>query len=175
MPDPPKRILVVGPTGSGKTTVAARLAGVYDLAHVELDTLHWGPDWTICPDFDEQAKLAVQCDAWVIDGGYTRVTQVAWPRADLVVRLDYTFPAVFMQLLLHTFRRCWNKENLFGGNRESWRTQFLSKESLFVWLFKTYAKRKRLLGDLARRHPRVSMLRHGNRKQTNSWLDSLST
>jgi adenylate kinase family enzyme len=126
------------------------------------------------PNFEEQAKLAVEQDAWVIDGGYSRITQVVWPRADLVVWLDYTFPTVFMQLLSRTVRRCWNKENLFGGNRESWRIQFLSKESLFLWLFKTYRRRKQTLSGLAQKHPDVSLLRHISRERTSTWLDNLS-
>ena len=40
-----KRISVVGSSGSGKTTVARRIAEALDAPHVELDELHWGPDW----------------------------------------------------------------------------------------------------------------------------------
>jgi len=175
MPNPPKRILVVGPTGSGKTIVGSQLARVYGLEHVELDALHWGPDWIVRPEFEEDASRAVQGDAWVIDGGYTRVTEVAWPRAELVVWLDYTFPAVFTQLFFRTIRRCWTKEIVFSGNHESWRTQCLSKDSLFLWLIQTYSKRKRTLDGLAQKHPGVSLLQHLNRKQTNAWLSSLHT
>ena len=39
------RIVVVGTTGSGKTTVARQLAEHLGVLHVELDALNWDPGW----------------------------------------------------------------------------------------------------------------------------------
>lgn len=41
-----RRVLVVGRSGSGKTTTARRIAGELGIPHIELDALHWGPDRT---------------------------------------------------------------------------------------------------------------------------------
>ena len=38
--------MVVGCTGSGKTTVARSLARLLDAPHVELDSHNWEPNWT---------------------------------------------------------------------------------------------------------------------------------
>ena len=43
--DEMQRIVVVGTCGSGKTTLAAQLAQRSAVPHVELDALHWGPNW----------------------------------------------------------------------------------------------------------------------------------
>ena len=40
-----QRIVIVGPTGSGKSTLGAELARVLGGDHVELDALHWEPRW----------------------------------------------------------------------------------------------------------------------------------
>jgi adenylate kinase family enzyme len=46
------RILVVGSSCSGKTTFARALAGILGRPHIELDALHWGPNWCYAPDFE---------------------------------------------------------------------------------------------------------------------------
>lgn len=46
---PGRRISVVGVTGAGKTTLARRLSDLLDVPHVELDALHWEPNWTPAP------------------------------------------------------------------------------------------------------------------------------
>jgi cytidylate kinase len=40
------RVVVVGNSGSGKTTFALRLAQALDLTHVELDSIYHQPGWT---------------------------------------------------------------------------------------------------------------------------------
>ena len=41
-----RRVVVVGCSGAGKSTLATRIADVLGAPHIELDALHWGPDWT---------------------------------------------------------------------------------------------------------------------------------
>ena len=45
------RILIAGPSGSGKTTFAARLGRLLAIPHTEMDSVHWGPNWTPRPSF----------------------------------------------------------------------------------------------------------------------------
>ncbi len=52
------KIAVVGTSGSGKTTVARALAEHHGVPHVELDALHWGPNWAPCPT--EEFRVRVQ-------------------------------------------------------------------------------------------------------------------
>jgi adenylate kinase family enzyme len=40
-----QRIAVVGTSGAGKTTFAARLAALLDCRHIELDAFQHGPNW----------------------------------------------------------------------------------------------------------------------------------
>ena len=39
------RTSVVGSSGSGKSTVARRLADILGVPYVELDAIHWRPGW----------------------------------------------------------------------------------------------------------------------------------
>ena len=40
-----RRVVVVGTSGSGKTSISSRLAALLDVRHVELDALHWERGW----------------------------------------------------------------------------------------------------------------------------------
>ena len=44
-----RRVVVFGTTGSGKSTVAERLAERTGLRVIELDALFWGRDWQPAP------------------------------------------------------------------------------------------------------------------------------
>ncbi len=44
-----ERILILGRTGSGKTTIARELAAALGVTHVELDSLYFGPDFSRAP------------------------------------------------------------------------------------------------------------------------------
>ena len=59
-----QRIVVVGTSGSGKTTLAKRIAQRGQLQHVELDALHWEPNWTTAtePVFRQRVTEALQGD-----------------------------------------------------------------------------------------------------------------
>ncbi|HTE18391.1 MAG TPA: AAA family ATPase, partial [Armatimonadota bacterium] len=46
----PRRIVVVGSSGAGKSTMAAALSQRLGLPHIELDALRHGPNWVEVPD-----------------------------------------------------------------------------------------------------------------------------
>jgi adenylate kinase family enzyme len=140
-----QRIAVVGTSGSGKTTLAAGLAQRLGFPHVELDALHWEPDWTEAPfsTFRDRVQQAVDGKAWVVDGNYSAVRDIVWSRADTVVWLDYGLPTILKRLLWRTFRRIFTRETLWSGNRERFWTQIATRESIFLWALKTYRRRRR--------------------------------
>jgi adenylate kinase family enzyme len=141
-----RRIAVVGTTGSGKTTIARRLAELYGLPHVELDALFWGPKWSqpTADEFRARVEAALPEDGWIVDGNYnSRLGDLVLRQADLVVWLDPPLLTIFRRLWRRTVRRIRTREELFGGSRETWRSGFLSRDSLFVWALKTHFRRRR--------------------------------
>jgi adenylate kinase family enzyme len=172
-----QRISVVGTAGSGKTTVAREIARRLELPHVELDALFWEPDWTeAAPDvFRDRVALALSGARWVADGNYSKARDIVWGRADTVVWLDYAFAVSMGQLVWRTARRCLTHEELWSGNRESWRKAFCSRESILVWAMQTRGKGRRnypvLLSSPA--HAHLALIRLRSPRQTRAWLASL--
>jgi adenylate kinase family enzyme len=176
-PDGPRRTAVVGTSGSGKTTLARRLAQRLGIAHVELDSLHWGPDWTPAPRdaFRECVARALSGEAWTTDGNYGAVRDIVWRRADTVVWLDYPLPVVMGRVTWRTIRRSVLREDLWNGNRERFREAFLGRESIIWWALSTYRRRKKqypvLFGQPEYAHLRVVHL--ASPRAAHEWLDGL--
>jgi energy-coupling factor transporter ATP-binding protein EcfA2 len=95
-----ERILVLGRTGSGKTTLARQLSAALSVEHVELDALYFGPDFTTVPlhVLRQRTGQAIGGDRWVTDGNKRAVRDLVWPRADTVVWLDYPLAVCLWRL-----------------------------------------------------------------------------
>jgi adenylate kinase family enzyme len=145
-----ERVIVVGTSCAGKTTLARRIAEALDVPHVELDVVFWGPDWRECPvdKFREAVRERVEADRWVVDGNYSKVRDIVLSRATDAVWLNYSFPIVFWRALSRTCRRVFTREELFSGNRETFRVAFLSRDSILWWVVRTYRARRRLYRQL---------------------------
>ena len=142
------RTVVVGTSGAGKTTLARRLALARGMPHVELDALHWEPDWVEAPDavMRERVTTAIAGDRWVVDGNYLQLADLVWARATRIVWLDLPFPVVLTRVVLRTLRRGWRGEVLWSGNRESLWKNLTSRESVIWWAVRTFAGRRRTYG-----------------------------
>lgn len=138
------RCVVVGTSGSGKSTFARELARCADLKYVELDHLHWGPDWS--PRSLETFERSVRCETdgqrWVVDGNYGVVRDALWPRATHVVWLNFSRPVVFYRIFCRTLRRALWKERLWSGNRESIRQALFSKDSALLWSLTSFPRNR---------------------------------
>jgi len=143
---PIRRVTVVGSSGSGKTTFAAQLAERLGVSHIELDAIYWGPGWSQLDveTFRDRVGEATAGDAWVCDGNYGRQVQpMILDRADTVVWLDLPLRTCLARMLRRTRRRIRDKDDLWGGNRESWREVFIGREALFWWLVTQHRRKRR--------------------------------
>ena len=176
---PYKKLVVIGTTGSGKSTLAEHLAVELRLDFIELDALHWEPNWVEAPVevFRSRVERATQARAWIVAGNYHVVRDLVWPRAEAVIWLDYSLWVIFWRLWRRTWRRVFFKEELWNGNREHLWTQLKlwSDESLFHWLFKTYWRRKREHPQLFAmpEHSHLHVMHFKSVKDTQAWLATL--
>jgi adenylate kinase family enzyme len=172
-----QRIVVVGTTGSGKTTMAGRLSDKLGIPHTELDALNWGPNWTMRPPevFLSAVEQATRGKTWVVDGNYSRSREIVWSRADTIVWLDYPLWLILWRLWWRTLRRRVRQEELWSGNRERLWTHFFTRDSLFLWALQTYNRRRReypiLLQEPGYAHLQVVRLR--SPKMAEAWFERL--
>jgi len=163
----PRRVVVLGTTGAGKSTLSGRLAELLGVEHVELDAFQHGPNWTPRPREEFAARVAAVAElpGWVVDGNYaSRVGDVLWPLADLVVWLDLPLWVLLPRLVRRTTRRIRSRTMLWGVNQERWSGLF-GRESLLLWAVQSHPRQRAelppRLADLRRRGVGVVRLTSG--------------
>jgi len=169
-----RRTLVIGTTGSGKTTLACQLAAVWQVPHAEQDAWNHLPGWQEAPleDFRAQVAAFTAGPAWVMDGNYSKARDIGWARADSVVWLDYSGWVVFWQLLRRTLRRMHSREELWNGNREAWRT-LLTRDGILAWFFKTHWRNRHRTPLLLAQYPHLQVVRLRSPREREVWLRTL--
>jgi adenylate kinase family enzyme len=171
------RTVVIGSSCSGKSTFSQRLAKKSKIEYIELDQLHWLPDWKERPDeeFRELVNQAIAADSWIVDGNYSIVRDILWPRVTTIIWLNHSFRLVLYRAITRSIMRAATKKRLFAGNIESFRRTFFSRESIILWIIKTYHhKRKNYTKLLKQKNTRgVNVVELNSQKQVETYLKSV--
>ena len=165
---PYKRICVIGSSASGKTTFSRAIARSTGIAHVEIDAIFHGPNWTHPPDFVERVYKELEREHWIADGNYMNFVSILG-KADLIVWLDYPFRIVLWRVLRRTGYRLMSRKPLWNGNRETLRLTF-SKESIILWVFQTYWKRKKMFPRVLATHGGIEQVVFRHPREARAWL-----
>lgn len=89
-----QRVVVLGPVGAGKSTLARAISTRTGLPVVYLDHLFWRPGWTPAPQDEALRDLdeAMARDEWILDGNFLANgadgADRRFERADTVIFLD---------------------------------------------------------------------------------------
>ncbi|NBI50761.1 AAA family ATPase [Burkholderia sp. ISTR5] len=109
------RICVMGPSNSGKSTLASAIGHAFALPVIHLDQLFHQPgtDWQPRPqgEFIALHEQAIAGDQWVMDGNYSVCLSRRLQRATGFILVD-TPTAIS---LFRYLRRSWIEQNRHGG------------------------------------------------------------
>ncbi|SEH92430.1 Adenylate kinase [Rhizobium tibeticum] len=83
-----KRVLVVGCSGGGKTTLSRQLARRLGISHISMDReFYWLPGWVKRPKAEERdlIAVAVASERWLMDGTGSSTFDLRLPRTEFVL------------------------------------------------------------------------------------------
>ncbi len=86
-----ERVVLIGPGGAGKSTLARTMAEVTGLPLIHLDREYWRAGWVPTPDEEWVATVQrlVQGDRWIMDGNYGGTMPIRFARAHTIVFMDF--------------------------------------------------------------------------------------
>ncbi len=136
------RVAVFG--HGGKSTLAAAIARKAGATHIDLDDVRLLPDWVERPEAevldDVREMMSTNPRGWVTDHQYGPAMEMIMEGAASVVVLALPFRTMFWRRFNRSVRRSWTGERIIGGNRETFRQNFASRESAICELWQ---RRKR--------------------------------
>jgi adenylate kinase family enzyme len=169
-----QRVVVVGSSGSGKTTVARALAERLGVPCIELDALHHGPNWIEASGDELREAVGRELeghDSWVVDGSYYgKLGDCVLRQADTVLWLDLPLRTCLTRLWVRTTWRIRTNEELWSGNRETWRGAFWGRDSLFWWTIRHYHRRRRVWPERFAQLPNLVVFRLRSQAEVDAFL-----
>ena len=171
-PPAPRRILVAGVSGVGKTTLCREIARRSGIPHTEIDGLFHGPRWTPRPGFVADVQRLAARDVWVTEWQYDAARPLLAARADTLLWLDLPFWTVaFPRVVRRTVRRSVRREVLWNGNREApLRSILTDREHIIRWAVSTRNSYRERVPALARSTPRLRVVRLRSSREARAWL-----
>ncbi len=160
-----KKIVVLGNSGSGKSTFSIKLHEYTGLPLIHLDNIWWKKDRTHISreEFDEKLEEVLKGDEWIIDGSYSRTFEMRFQACDTVFFLDYDDEVCLNAI-----------QGRVGKYRPDipWIDHELDPELVqLVLSFRT--KNRPRIYELIEKYPRITYI-FKNREEADLWLKSLS-
>ena len=96
-----KRVLVLGNSGSGKSSFAEKLAGKLKIPCIHLDSHYWKPNWNPTPkeEWPALVRRLINEEEWVMDGNYSTTLEERIQQADTAIYLRVSRPVALWRVM----------------------------------------------------------------------------
>ncbi len=171
LPARPRRVLLAGTSGAGKTTLARRVGAVLGIEHTEIDALFHGPGWVPRPAFTSEVEELAARAEWVTEWQYASARPLLAQRADLLVWLDLPRRTVLRQVVARTVRRRLRRQVLWNGNLEPplW-TVLTDPDHIVRWAWSTHGGTAEKVRAAAAARPDLVVVRLRSHGAARRWL-----
>ena len=166
-----QRVLVVGTSGVGKTTLSSALVKATGLPVHHLDLLGWRAGWVRRPakDFAHDVDLLMKGKRWIIEGNYIAMLPERVGKADTLIHIDLPL----WLCLVRVFRRWWKnrgkqRHDLPEGCLEPLPWTFLK------WVLSAPPSHQQIWCDVARRHKGVRFIHLTTQRQVDEFVRKLA-
>jgi len=169
-----QRILVMGSSGSGKSTFARCLSGTMGIPMVSLDALFWKPGWkpSEAMAFGERVTEAARQPSWIMDGNYIShgAGHLRRQLADTIIWFDLprrTCVVGLMTRIARTYGRV--RPEMAEGCPEKIDTEFIR----YVWTYRD-RQRPKLLKYFEGLRPDQTLICFTGRTQAERYLMNIA-
>lgn len=130
-----KKVIVIGSPGAGKTTFSRKLAAKTHLPLYHLDYYYHDDHFNYKEDklaWRQKVTELTNQPAWIMDGNYKSTFDIRFPKADMIIYLDYPRSLTLKRALVRRIK-------LHGKVRDdmpsNWREQFTFELLKFIWSY----------------------------------------
>ncbi len=165
-----ERILIIGCSGAGKTTLARAMKEKLGLPVVHLDQLWWKENWQNVSreEFDSRLAMALNMDQWIIDGNYSRTMPMRLEKCDTIIYLDFDRWECLWGMVKRVLGNYGKvRPDMGPGCRERFDLEFIR----WIWNFNKENRVQNYTWIAQTKHAKAIVLK--NRKEVRRFLESL--
>ncbi len=168
-----ERVLVIGCSGSGKSTFSRKLGKITGLPVIHLDQHFHGPNWEDMETkkWEGVVQDLISKDSWIIDGNYGGTLDMRSARADTVIFLDYPTAVCLWRITKRTLKYLGKvRPDAADGCKERFDLDFVHYVATF-----NLTRRKGLLARMDRLKSSKRVLIFKNDNEVRSFMQQLTT
>jgi adenylate kinase family enzyme len=168
-----QRILVMGSSGSGKSTFSKRLSDITGIPVVSVDALFWKPGWVESEKAEFHARLsaAAQQPRWIMDGNFTsHLVELRRDACDALIWFDLPRATCMIGILTRIAKSYGRvRPEMAEGCPEKIDLEFFR----YVWNFRQQ-QRPKLLAYFEGLRPDQTFITFTHRAQADRYLGDLA-